>query len=191
MRQNFSSAAAHLLDREIPPDYQRQWTEIVAAAPSNLETNLQSVVVFRIGPEWLALSSAVVQEVAEKSVVHRLPHRNAGILKGIVNIRGEILLCVALDVLLRLKHAGGERSAGRLAEQRLLVCNLHGDRLAFLVDEVHGVHRYLARALREVPATLAKAEAKYTSGVLPWRANQSIGRLDDEHVFYALNKGLA
>ena len=191
MTKNSSSAAAQLLDREIPRDYQRQWTEIVAAALSNVETNLQSAVVFRIGPEWLALSSTVVQEVAEKSVVHRLPHRGAGLVKGIVNIRGEILLCVALDVLLRLEHAASQRSAGLLAEQRLLVCNLRGDRLAFLVDEVHGVYRYIAGALREVPATLAKAEAKYTSGVLPWRASKSIGRLDDELVFYALTKGLA
>jgi chemotaxis-related protein WspD len=191
MTRNSSSAAAQLLNREIPRDYQQQWTEIVAAAPSNVETNLQSAVVFRIGPEWLALSSTVVQEVAEKSVMHRLPHRSTGILKGIVNVRGEILLCVALDVLLRIEHPAGERSAVRRTEQRLLVCNRHGDRLAFLVDEVHGIHRYLARSLREVPATLARAEAKYTSGILPWRSNQSIGRLDDELVFYALNRGLA
>jgi chemotaxis-related protein WspD len=191
MTQNFSSAAAQLLDREIPRDYRQQWTEIVAATPSDSETNLQSVVVFRLGPEWLALSSTAVQEVAEKSVMHRLPHRSTGILKGIVNIRGEILLCVALDVLLRIERPASGESARRRGEQRLLVCNRQGDRLAFLVDEVHGVHRYLASALREVPVTLAKAEARYTSGILPWRANQSIGRLDDELVFYALNKGLA
>jgi chemotaxis-related protein WspD len=191
MTENFSSAAARLFDREIPREYRRQWTEIVAVAPSISESNLQSVVVFRIGPEWLALSSTVVQEVAEKSVLHRLPHRGAGLVKGIVNIRGEILLCMSLDVLLRLEPAAGEPSAGRRAEQRLLVCNRHGDRLVFLVDEVHGVHRYSPQAQREVPATLAKAEARYTSGILPWKVNRSIGRLDDELVFYALSKGLA
>jgi chemotaxis-related protein WspD len=191
MTHNSVSAAAQLLDREIPRDYQHQWTQIVGAPRSTVEPTFQSVIVFRIGPEWLALPCAVVEEVVEKTVMHRLRHRSSGILKGIVNIRGEVLLCVALDALLRLEHAAGQRFAGRPGEQRLLVCNRHGDRLAFLADEVHGIHRYHAQALREVPATLARAEGKYTSGILPWRADQSIARLDDELVFYALNKGLA
>jgi len=52
------------------------------------------------------------------------------------------------------------------------------------------VQRYDPRDLRQVPATLAKAaQGAYTVGILPWKG-RTVGCLDDELLFYALNKGL-
>jgi chemotaxis-related protein WspD len=71
------------------------------------------------------------------------------------------------------------------------VCNRKGDRLAFSVSEIFGTHRYNPAELRSVPATLANAAAgAYTVGMLPWNG-KTVGCLNDELVFYALNKGLA
>jgi chemotaxis-related protein WspD len=62
--------------------------------------------------------------------------------------------------------------------------------LVFPVNEVHGVHRYHPKELREVPVTLAKAGAgAYIVGVLPWEG-KTVGCMDDELLFYAVDKGL-
>ena len=58
------------------------------------------------------------------------------------------------------------------------------------VDEVFGVHRYHPRELRPAPATLAESKVTYTTGLLPWR-DRTVGCLDDELLFYTLNKSLS
>ena len=117
-----------------------------------------------------------------------LPHHRGGILSGVVNVRGELLLCVSLEALLGLETAAAAKKGSSLG--RLLICNPRGGRLAFPVSEVHGVHRYRPGDLRDAPATLAKAAGIYITGVLPWK-DKTVGCLDDELLFYALNKGLA
>lgn len=153
-----ATGALRLLDRESPADYLREWTERIAAEKKVADAGTMSGLIFRIGPEWLALPTRIFQEVAEQCVVHSLPHRNGGIVVGIVNIRGELLVCASLAALLALEKTGAdEPGSGRRIYGRLLVVDREGQRLAFPVDEVFGVHRYHPRELRPVPATLAEA----------------------------------
>jgi len=185
-------SATQLLNRDVPEDYLREWTADVAAEKNVIEPGTKCVVVFRIGMECLALPVDVFQEVAEQCKVHALPHRRGGVLSGLVSVRGELLLCVALEVLLGLEKVAevpGTRKRSSLA--RLLVCNRKGGRLVFPVSEVYGLHRYHPRDLRDVPATLAKAAAgTYAIGMATWK-DRMVGCLDHELLFYALNKGLA
>jgi chemotaxis-related protein WspD len=185
------SAAARLLDRHMPEGYLDERTDIVSAQKHVVEPGTKSTVIFRLGLEWLALSTRIFQEVAERSSVHKLPRHVGGVLRGLVNVRGELLLCVALDVLLGLaKSPEAQTSKDQTTKERLMVCNREGDRLAFFVSEVDGVYRFHPRDLKEVPATLAKGAATYTVGLLPWK-DRTVGCLDDELLFYALNKGFA
>ena len=150
-------------------------------------------MVFRIATEYLALPTEVFQEVVDQCVVRTVPHHRGGLLSGLVNIRGELLLCVSLGSLLGLeKLSDVQETEKRRSRARLLICNRKGDRLAFRTDEVYGVYRYHPGQLRDVPATLAKAPAgvAYILGLLPWN-DRTVGCLDDELLFYALNKGLA
>ena len=73
-----------------------------------------SALLFRINAEWLALPTQAFQEVAEHRLVHSLPHRRQGIVLGLVNIRGELLICVSLGHLLGLERTppGQARRAG-------------------------------------------------------------------------------
>jgi chemotaxis-related protein WspD len=179
-----------LLDREVPEDYLREWTAHVAAKKDTSEQGTKSVVVFRIGVEWLALPTEVFHEIAESCKVHKLPRGRGGILGGLVNVRGELLVCVDLEALLGLDNATGAGAIQRGACSRLLVCNCKGGRLTFPVNEVYGVHRYHPRDLRSVPVTLAKTtRGSYAAGILPWK-NRTIGCLDHEVLFDALNKVL-
>jgi chemotaxis-related protein WspD len=185
------SAAAKLLDREIPADYLDDWTGIVATEQTEDKAETKSVLVFRIGAEWLALSTSIFEEVTEPTRVHKLPHHRGAILKGLVNVRGELVICVRLEVLLGLDEISyGVDPNGRRAPKRLLICDRGGERAGFLVDEVHGVIRFRKRDLRDVPSTVSKSAAAYSAGILHWQ-NRSVGYLDDELLFFAVNKGLA
>ena len=182
------TSVSQLLDREISEDVLREWTAQVAATKSVVAMGTLSVVIFRLGTEWLALPTAMFQEVAEQSTLRPLPHHRGGILSGVVNVRGELLLCVSLEALLGLETAAVARTGSSLG--RLLICNPRGGRLAFPVSEVQGVHRYCAEDLKDAPATLAKAAGIYIAGVLSWK-DKTVGCLEDELLFYALDKGLA
>jgi len=190
MTQIRASAAGRLLDRDLPGKYLDETTEVVSAEKRTSDTGTESVLIFRIGLEWLALPARIFQEVTEPRRIHKLPHRVGGILRGLVNVRGDLILCVALDALLGTQVTAKADSSKNETAERLLVCNRKGSVLAFLANEVHGVQQYHPRELREIPATVAKAAANFTLGVLHWR-EETVGCLDDELLFYALNKGFA
>jgi chemotaxis-related protein WspD len=181
-----------LFDRDVPEDYLREWTTNVASKKKATRAGTRSVVIFRIETEWLALPTEVLQEVVDPGVVRTVPQHKTGVLRGLVNVRGELLLCVSLAALLGIEEAALPKSTEkRSSGKRLVICNRKGDRLAFLADEVEGCHRYHPEDLRDVPATLAKASAgTYILSLLPWR-DRTAGCLDDELLFYALNRGLA
>lgn len=186
-----ASGAQFLLDRAPPEDYLREWTERIASAKKAADADTSSALIFRIGVEWLALPTQIFQQVADQCPVHSLPHRMDGIVRGVVNIRGELLVCVSLGTVLGIdSEPATVREAGCRVYPRLLVANRSGNRLAFPVDEVVGVHRYHPAILRPVPHTLAESRVSYTLGLIPWR-DRTVGCLDDELLFYTLNRSLS
>ena len=185
------SGSLLLLDRESPADYRREWTERIAAERESAAAGTEAALIFRIGNEWLALPPRIFQQVAEHCPVHSLPHRRDGIVLGIANIRGELIVCVSLGAALGLeKEKDKEAASGHGVRRRLLVANRAGNRLAFPVDEVHGVRRYHPAELRPLPATLSESGVTYTTGLLSW-GDRTVGCLDDELLFYTLNRSLA
>jgi chemotaxis-related protein WspD len=185
------SAAAELLDREIERDYLREWTNILAADHKVAEAQFNSILVFRISSEWFGLPTTALDEVAEVGAIRRLPHRVGTLVRGIVSLRGEVLVCVALDILLGLEKRESERPNGSLS--RLVVCSSNGAgaRSAFMATEVYGVMRYRPQELRRVPATVSRAPKAYTTGILPWNDHQTIGCLDADLLFRSLAEGLS
>jgi chemotaxis-related protein WspD len=184
------SAATRLLDREVSVESLRESTAHVAATKNVVELGTKSVVIFRIGTEWLALSTDVFQEISDRHTVRRVPGHRVGILSGLVNVRGELLLCVALDVVLGLDNPVEGPAEKSAAAKRLMICKRGDARLAFQANEVLGLHHYLPREMRNAPATLTRAAGGiYTIGVVPWQG-RIVGCLDDELLFYTLNKGL-
>lgn len=190
--KEYDTSESRLLDREVTAEFLGESTAVVAVKKEPAERGTTSVVIFRIGTEWLALPTEIVQEVSDGCTVRTLPDRRGGILDGIINVRGELLLCVSLSAMLGLDPIAGGRVSGRRSSfDRLLICKHAEGCLAFQVSEVHGLHRYHPKDLRDAPATLTRAAGgTYTLGVLPWR-ERIVGCLDDALMFYALNKALA
>ena len=185
----YSNAAIQLLDRPLLPQYRHERTEYFAQPKQLAVPARDSALVFRIQAQWLAVQTQAFQEVAEHRPVHSLPHRRQGVVLGLVNIRGELLICVSLGYLLGLEPIPSAPVARRTYD-RLLVTGWDGNRLVFPADEVRGIHRFQMSEIKEPPATLAKSGSSFTQGLLAW-SGKTIGLLDTDRLFTALNRSLA
>lgn len=186
----YSAAAAHLLDGDVPSEYLADWTTHVARKRLIQDPGTHSVVIFRVGAEWLALATTVVKEVAGLRPIHSLPHRRNGAVLGVANVHGELLVCISLGHILGLGPAPTATREGRAVQQRLLVIHHENSRAVIPVDEVRGTYRFHARELTEVPATVAKAAATYTKAMLSWQQS-SVGLLDEHLLLGAMNRSQA
>ena len=186
----YSAAAMQLLDRQLPPDYRRERAEHYAQQKAITRPARVSVVVFRLVSEWFALPTTAFQEVAEHRVIHTLPHRRQGIALGLVNVRGELIVCASAVRLLGFKEPAPATASGTsVSPTLLLITNWEGERLALPVDEISGVQRFHMEDLQEPPATIAKSSLTFTHGVFSWR-NQTIGLLNPQTFFAALDRSL-
>ena len=189
--QVYCGAAATLLDREPPPGYEADWTARIAQAREKKLTGDKPIVIFRIGAEWLALPATVFQEVADMRSIHSLPHRQGRVVSGLVNIRGQLLICVSLAELLGLETpAEAKKHHAHAVRPRLLVTLHKGGGAVFPAQEVHVGHRYHPDELKPLPATVSLAASRHSIGLLTWR-DHHVGVLDEELLFYTLNRSLA
>jgi chemotaxis-related protein WspD len=185
----YSDAAAALLDRAVPPEFAIDQAHHFEAPRSVDERETQSVVIFRIGPEWFALPTSVIAEVAEQRVIHSVPHRRAGVVLGVVNVRGELLVCASLGRLLGLPAAERPSGIPRKAAGRLLVLRREGVRVVLPADEVSGVQRFHAKELKDVPTTVGKAATAHSRAVVSW-SGHVVGLLDEDLLFRTLQRSV-
>jgi chemotaxis-related protein WspD len=185
----YAAGGRSLLEREPPADYLREWTQALAEAKDEDQAeDTLSVLIFRLGREWLALPTHICQEVAEMRPIHILPHRSGPVLLGLVNIRGQIRLCVSLRELLGLEPGDDSgRTMNHKNPRCLVVIAGDSDHWVLLVDEIHGIQRVHLSAIREAPVTVAKAVPRLTKGVIDWQ-DTGVGYLDDGLLFLALRK---
>lgn len=179
----FATAGRRFLDAPSPPDYLDEWTARLAAPDDGAAKEEFSVLVFRLGDEWLALPVGVLVEVTRPRPTHRVPHRG-GLLAGVVNIRGELHLCVRLDLLLGIT---GSDSNSANNNPRLIVIRHQSEGWAFAADEVDQVHRIPAQSVTPVAPTLSRASAKTTRGVFTSR-KRSVGLLDGTRLFQTIQE---
>lgn len=183
-----SKAASQMLNRPLPEQSLAEATKRFSAPQPFTEQPRDSVVLFRIGTEWLAFPTRAFQEISERRPIHSLPHRSHGVVLGLANVRGELLICVSLGRLLGL--AEPPELTARARYDRLMVLDWDGQRFGFPVEDVQGPQRFNPAELKPVPATLAPGEPVFTSGMLQWQQH-AIGLLDPDLVVSALNRKLS
>lgn len=186
----YSQSGRRMLERALDAPVRAEFTRIYAEPPAAARTHNRSVLIFRLGDEWLGLDSRSVDEITGARPVQRLPHMPGDLIRGLVNLRGELQLCVSLGGLLGLERGDHKPRMGSVGiGDRMIQIQRDGRRYVFPVTEVHGLHRYHDSELRSPPATLSKARGTYTRGVLTWREAQ-VGLLDDELIFHSLERSL-
>lgn len=194
----FAAVGDSLLERIPPHNYVEEWINVLAETPVDEETQSNeaviktasaiSVMIFRLGNEQLALSAKILQEVTHPCVIQPLPHRSNSLFLGLVNIRGETLLCASLHHLLNLELTEEKENSSNKAvnAQRMMVAGHQDDKWVFPVDEVYGIYRFHHQELRDAPVVITKADEAYTQGIINWQ-NAKVNYLDSELLFYTLN----
>jgi chemotaxis-related protein WspD len=196
-----AEAARGFFDRPHPPGYLDAWRAILEEPEEALESDSASLLVFRLATEWLALPATILVEVTPVRMIHAVPHRAGTPLAGLVNIRGELQLCLSLHALLGLPGgprlppvAGAGPDAVADAVPRLLVVERSAarpaDRWVIGVDEVAGVQRVPRSTLRPVPATVGQAATRCSAALFAWR-DRDVAMLDEERLFAAFRQAVA
>ena len=185
-----AEAAVALLDGELSTDYRRQWATDFAKSKAIAVKQPEAMVVFRVGDEWLGFDTRICSEFADVSTIHTLPHRHDASILGIVNIRGELLICVSLAAALGIDSVFKVRIGSRRICPRFIVLRSEDNVFVASVDEVFGVVRFHTSDLCPTPSTVAQATATYTRAVFPWQ-NSLVGYLDHELLIFTLNRSLA
>lgn len=193
-----AEAARAFFDRLAPTGYLESWSGILEERGTTTDPEVVSVLVFRLADEWLALPAGVLVEVTKERRCHRVPHRTDGVLEGLVNIRGQLQLCVSASRLLGI-GTEGDRGDSPPADpirtdapelRRLLVVERQGrhgpDRWVFPVDQVAGVVRVGRAMLRAVPATVSQSGARFCQALFDWHG-VVVGILDESRFLDALH----
>ena len=184
-----ADAARTFFDRAAPAGYLESWHDILAEPAQAADTEATSLLVFRIEREWLALPTALLVEVTPVRTLHRVPHRAGGGLAGLVNIRGQLQLCMSLHAVLGLPGGPSARPHGDTSTlARLLVVEREGERpqrWVLGVDEVAGVQRVARSALRPVPSTVSQASARCSTALFEWQ-DRTVALLDEGRLLEAL-----
>jgi len=182
----YSNLGRTLFDREMPEDYRREVSEELAAALTTSAEDTVSVVVFRIGTEWFALRIDVFHEIAVSQKAYVLPFRSGGVLAGMVNVNGELLLCVSLRAALGLPAEEKAEVGGR---PRLCVVGAGRERFVFSANEILGVRRVPRATMRTVPVTLAKSPSAQSAWCFELDG-RNVGLIDEKKFFNSLDRSL-
>jgi chemotaxis-related protein WspD len=177
-----AARAGEFFDRSPPEGYLAEWSHRLLLPEERTEDEWESVVVFRLGSERLALDTRSLVEVTAPQPVHVIPHRANAVLLGLVNIRGQLRICVSLHGLLGVESSA---RAGETADvARMMILQDGAGQWVFPVEEVSGVHRLAHSNRREVPSTFGKASS-FTRLVFSWK-DATIGLLDHGRLLAAL-----
>jgi chemotaxis-related protein WspD len=181
----YSRIGRLLFEREAPATLARETAQLLAAPETTTVRDAVSLLFFRLGQEFFALKSTVLQEVTGTKPVHRLPSRPGPVFLGLVNINGELLPCVSASAALGLETP----PAGPSARARMIVVGNSGNRFVFPADEVLAVRRIATADFQPPPATVANAPAAKSTAVVRLEGRE-VAVLDETRLLDALARSL-
>ena len=120
-------------------------------------------MTFKLGSEEFGVDILKVQEIIKMMNVTKIPNSPA-FIEGVINLRGKIIPIVDLRKRLGFKDQEFDKST------RIIVVELDGLVLGFIVDSVSEVLRIPEDTIEPPPSMVAGIESEYIEGV---------GKLDD------------
>lgn len=158
--EEYARAGRKLLEREASPALRQQWSRLLGEAKPSVALHGESVIVFQVGEEYLALSTKLLERVVETRTVHAVPSRTGAVFRGLVNVDGELVPCFSAAAALQVEVSESLASPGRL-----LILRDGESRLACSVGQVIGVLRLSPEDLETPPVTLAHNQRAFTTSV--------------------------
>lgn len=188
--EKYIAAGQHALQRPVPAEYEQEWTRLLARKKDTDTGHHLKVIIFRIGDEWFSLPVNYLQQVETRRVIHSVPHCNSAVIKGVVNIAGEVKMCFSLGVLLGIEQASTPDTTQRTAVYEGLVVLKQGKRsYVFPVTEVLELAQISLEELKGVPATVSTMAASYLLGLVHY-GDLQIGHLDADLVMAGFERNL-
>ncbi|MEN6617734.1 MAG: chemotaxis protein CheW [Syntrophorhabdus sp.] len=127
------------------------------------DSAILQLVTFKLGTEEFGVDILKVQEINKMMNITRIP--NAPVfIEGVINLRGKIIPIVDLRKRLGFRDQPYDKST------RIIVVELDGLVLGFIVDSVSEVLRIPQNTIEPPPSMVAGVESEYIEGV---------GKLDD------------
>ena len=183
----YGAAAIALLDRysslqnETPAEDEAEETAALVGEQ-------RSLLIFRLGEQWLAIATRRLAEVMPVSPIHVLPHRSDQGLLGVTNVRGTLVACLSLAELLGLPSQTAPGDTRRVIP-RMLILESESGPLVTPVDEVNGTQRVPLALIGSKAHEDSRAISRFTAGVLQWQ-DRSITVLDDEALLQHMIRSL-
>ena len=182
----YTQAGHQLLSRPAEESYLAEWKANLNQPRTEKNINLKSALVFRMGDEWFALASKFVKEITHCDKHHSLPHRKNQVLRGLVNVHGELLLNVSLGYLFKISKSETE---SKYTHERYIVINDNDELFAFPVTEVREIIHYRMEDIQATPSTIKKDTSCFIKGIIQHK-NTDVGILNSDLVFSALHKNI-
>jgi purine-binding chemotaxis protein CheW len=145
-----------------------------AATSGAAQQAARDVVVFRVADITCGLDVRQIQEI-NKITAHTAVHRAPGFVRGLVNMRGQIITLV--DVRSRLGLPQGDLQGATPA----IIVPVGSELVGLLVDEVDDVVEVEEGNVRPPPANLHGVEGRYFTSVLQ-TAGGLVAMLDKERI---------
>ncbi|MEL7473436.1 MAG: chemotaxis protein CheW [Planctomycetota bacterium] len=121
------------------------------------------LVTFEVGREEFAVDILRVQEINRMMDLTRVPQSPPEV-EGVINLRGKII------PVIDLRRRFGLQTQERSEHNRIVVIELHGRVIGFIVDRVHEVLRISSSIVDPAPAMVCSIDSQFIAGV---------GKLDD------------
>jgi purine-binding chemotaxis protein CheW len=127
------------------------------ASQASQRGELLQLVSFHVEGEEFGLDILRVQEIIRVQQLTRVPN-SPDFVDGVINLRGKVIPVVSLRKRFGLEQAAQDK------QSRIVVVEVNGNVLGFMVDSVSEVLRIPAETV-EAPPRLTKVEREYVSGV--------------------------
>lgn len=173
----FVRAGRHLLDRDVTPQERKEAAQRLADRKGNQGGELESIMVFEIGSERLALASSVMEAVVSSRPIHTVPHRSNQTFLGLVAIRGRLKLCVSLRSVLGINPGQGDQD-----QIRMLVVNHQEQEFVFPVDKVVGIQRRDSSTIANAATDTSALHSSCLRGVLD-QSEEPVSLLDSDRLW--------
>jgi purine-binding chemotaxis protein CheW len=125
--------------------------------PAAASAQLLQLVSFSVAAEEYGLDILRVQEIIRTQQLTRVPNL-PDYVEGVINLRGKVIPVVALRRRLGLDAVEADKNT------RIVVVDVHGQTLGFIVDAVSEVLRIRADTVEPTPR-IGSVEREYISGV--------------------------
>jgi len=181
----YSTAGRELLNRQAPSGYADEWANILATDTSTKTNDSISAIVFRLGEEWLSLPVSLINEITLLKSIYDIPHIKDKKIRGMVNIRGELIICMSLGYLLGIEKPDSNFIEEERSINRLIMIRENNGYIVFPVSEISGIIYYDVESLAPAPDTIKNSKLNFMLGVTR-HEDKTIGCIDQDDLLESI-----